>query len=412
MTGMKQYEHLTGLELEEAAERLLDEITPIGESVMLPLEKAYGAIAAQDIYAQAPVPAFPRSAMDGYAVRASDIRGACSGAPVRLKVIGEIFAGEYKALSYVPGSAVRVMTGAMIPDGYDAVIRQEDTDYGEIDVLIKKEVVPGTNYCRVGEELQKGRLVVPAGRRLGRIEVGLLAAIGVPEVSTVRPVKAAILSTGTELVRPGEALQMGKIYGSISYMLRAAIQSAGLCVVSEKFCGDDEETLCAALREGVQMADIVITTGGVSVGKRDLLHEVLDRTGARKLFYRANIQPGTPTVGSVLDGTVILSLSGNPYAALANFDYYFWYAAAKWMGSRSFLVEETEAELADAYEKVNQKRRFLRARMEGQKVYLPSPVHASSVISNLTDCNCYIDLGAGERVTPGSMVPVRMIKGI
>lgn len=409
---MKQYEHLTGLELEEAAKRLLDEITPVRERVKLPLDKAYGAIAAQDIYAKAPVPAFPRSAMDGYAVRASDIRGACDGAPVRLKVTGEIFAGEYQALSYVPGSAVRVMTGAMIPEGYDTVIRQEDTDYGEIDVLIKKEAAPGTNYCRIGEELQKGQLAVPAGRRLGRIEVGLLAATGVPEISTVRPLRVAILSTGTELLRPGETLQTGKIYGSISYMLGASIQSAGLSVVSEKFCGDDEETLCAALREGVHVADIVITTGGVSVGKRDLLHEVLDQIGARKLFYQANIQPGTPTVGSVLDGTVILSLSGNPYAALANFDYYFWYAAAKWMGSRSFLVEETEAELADVYDKVNQKRRFLRARVEGNKVYLPSPVHASSVISNLTDCNCYIDLRAGERVAPGSMVPVRKIKGI
>ena len=408
---MKQYDHLTGLELEEAVRRLLLEITPIQENVILPLDKACGAIAAQDIYAPAPVPAFPRSAMDGYAVRAGDIRGASDAAPVRLAVIGEILAGEYKALSYVPGSAVRVMTGAMIPDGYDAVIRQEDTDYGETNVLIQREASPGTNYCKIGEELGKGQLVVPAGRRLGRIEVGVLAAIGVDKVLVVRPVKAAILSTGTELVRPGEALQPGKIYGSISYMLSASIQSAGLCVVSEKICGDDEETLCASLRDAAGMADIVITTGGVSVGKRDLLHGVLERIGARKLFYRANIQPGTPTVGSVLDGTIILSLSGNPYAALANFDYYFWYAAAKWMGSASFLVKEADAELADTYEKVNHKRRLLRARMEGGKVYLPSSVHASSVISNLMDCNCYIDLGAGECVAPGTKVHVRMMKG-
>ena len=408
---MKRYDHLTGLELEEAVGRLLLEITPIQENVILPLDKACGAIAAQDIYAQAPVPAFPRSAMDGYAVRAGDIQGASDAAPVRLAVIGEIFAGEYKALSYAPGSAVRVMTGAMIPDGYDAVIRQEDTDYGETNVLIRKEVAPGTNYCKIGEELRKGQLVVPAGRRLGRIEVGVLAAIGMAEVPVVRPVKAAILSTGTELVRPGEALQPGKIYGSISYMLSASIRSAGLGVVSEKICGDDEETLCAALRDAAGMADIVITTGGVSVGKRDLLHGALERMGARKLFYRANIQPGTPTVGSVLDGTIILSLSGNPYAALANFDYYFWYAAAKWMGSASFLVEEADAELADAYEKVNHKRRLLRARMEDGKVYLPSSVHASSVISNLMDCNCYIDLGAGEYMAPGTKVHVRMMKG-
>lgn len=408
---MKQYDHLTGVELEEAVGRLLLEITPIQENVILPLDKACGAIAAQDIYAQAPVPAFPRSAMDGYAVRAGDIRGASDAAPVRLTVIGEIFAGEYKALSYVPGSAVRVMTGAMIPDGYDAVIRQEDTDYGDTNVLILKEAAPGTNYCDIGEELCKGQLVVPAGRRLGRIEVGVLAAIGMAKVPVVRPVKAAILSTGTELVRPGETLQPGKIYGNISYMLSASIRSAGLCVVSEKICGDDEETLCTALRDAAGTADIVITTGGVSVGKRDLLHGALERIGARKLFYRANIQPGTPTVGSVLDGTIILSLSGNPYAALANFDYYFWYAASKWMGSASFLVEEADAEFADVYEKVNHKRRLLRARIEGGKVYLPSSVHASSVISNLMDCNCYIDLGAGECVAPGTKVHVRMMKG-
>ncbi|MBO6015512.1 MAG: molybdopterin molybdotransferase MoeA, partial [Lachnospiraceae bacterium] len=290
------------------------------------------------------------------------------------------------------------------------VVRQEDTDYGDDEVTIYKALQKHTNFCPVGEELEKGDLVIPAGRKIGRIETALLAEIGMHKVSVVRPAKIAILSTGSELAKVGDALKPGQIYNSILHMLGASIRQEGLRVVYAKSCGDEKEQICRELDHALEEADLVLTTGGVSVGKRDLLPYVLDEMGAKRLFHYAKIQPGTPTMGSVIDGKVILSLSGNPYAALANFDYYFWPAAAKLMNSDAFLTQTRTACLAEPYDKINRMRRLIRAFYKDGNVYLPEKKHQSSVAGNLTSCNCYIDLPAGERIVVGDSVTVRLMK--
>lgn len=398
-------------ELEECLALLSDRVKP-QEVIVLPIEQACGMVLAETVSADISVPPYPKSAMDGYAVCAADLEGASGEHPVRLSVRGQLFAGDYEEIPYEKNTAVRIMTGAFVPDGYDAVVRQEDTDYGEEEVTVYTSVKPYGNYCRVGEDIRQGDAVAEQGTRLKPVHIGLLAETGRDKVAVYRPVRVAILCTGTELSGVGKPLEKGKIYNNISYLLASEIRQEGLEVVFQEICADEEMLLARKLQEALDAADLVITTGAVSVGKKDIVPAVLQNVGAEILFRRANIQPGTPTTGSVKDGKLILSLSGNPYAALVNFEIYFWPLAAKMMRHESFDTVCGTAVLQSDYPKVNRTRRFLRARAENGKVFLPTGVHASSVIHNLTECNCFIDLEPGRQVRVGDTVRVRYIKGM
>ena len=398
------------MEIEEALERIVSAASEIDETITVPLEEAYGRILADTITADVNVPAFARSAMDGYAVRAEDITDASKELPVRLRVITEVLAGGASQGKYEKMTAVRVMTGAMIPQGYDAVVRQEDTDLGESEVCIFASVRPYMNYCKVGEEIRKGETVIPAGRMMGRTEIGLLASLGMDRVPVKRPLKTAIISTGSELTEPGKALVPGCIYGSIRYILAASIRSAGFEVSYAVDCPDDLTMIENEIRKALERADLIITTGGVSVGKKDLVADALSELGASTLFTRINIQPGTPTIGSVLGDKLILSLSGNPYAAIANYDLYFPALAAKMMCCEALHTVTAEAVLCDPYEKVNTLRRLVRAYEESGKVYLPVEKHMSSVFGNMDRCNCYIDIPAVKKIAVGDTVQIRRIR--
>lgn len=399
------------LEIEECVEKLLAEITPKELTETVPLMEAVGRVLAKEVRAQMMVPPFPKSAMDGYAVRAEDISAATKEHPVRLGVTGELLAGDYEQVPYEKNTAVRVMTGSYVPEGFDSVIRQEDTDYGGKTVEIYASVPAFANYCKVGEDIRMGDVAVPCNTRLTPAHLGVLASLGIEEVCVYETAAVAILSTGTELTEVGSPLAPGKIYNSIAYMLGASIRSQQLAVSSMETCADEEELLSEKIRGALEKADFLITTGAVSVGKKDIVPAVLKNLGARELFRGANIQPGTPTLASVLDGKVVLSLSGNPYAAMANFELYFWAAMARLMHSPSFESRQEMAVLASEYPKVNRLRRLIRAYADGGKVTIPSPVHASSVIHNLTECNCFIDLEPGRSVKPGDTVRIRYFKG-
>ena len=446
------------MDIETARSLLMSELTPVRDKEQVSLCRAVGRVLAEDIRAPFAVPHFPKSAMDGYAVRSAEVQGAMPEQPVRLTVVGEVLAGDdpaeclrFTEESVQPGdagkaqgsgqpgdagkvqgslpTAVRIMTGAAVPEDYDAVVRQEDTDYGEEVVSVYRSVAAYTNYCKAGEDVEKDSVVLTAGQRIGRIEAGILASLGISQVTVVRPVRVTILSTGSELCDPvspeqpaeslegsetpgqetsdiaGAAPPVGKIYSSIAVTLTAGLPEAGFTVES-RIVPDETYPILQALEQALQMADVVITTGGVSVGKRDLLPEVLERLGAKQVFARVDVQPGTPTIGSVKNGKAILSLSGNPYAALVNFDLYFWDMAAKLTGCSAYLPVWEEAELASEYPKKNQHRRLIRARVSRGQVMLPAKSHAASVLSNLMECNCYIDLPAGQQVSVGDRVRI------
>lgn len=397
-------------ELEECLEALLTEINPIDKIESVNLTSACDRIIGEDIVAQMMIPPYPKSAMDGYAVRAEDTIGADREHPVQLQVVGELFAGDHEQLPCQPGCAVRVMTGSYVPEGYDAVIRQEDTDYGEEQVQVCRSITTGTNYCCVGEDIRKGDQILTQGTHLTALHIGLLASLGIYRVPVYKRIRCSILSTGSELMAPGLPLLPGKIYNSIAYMLQASMEKQGIQVPYMEICGDEKEELKKQLQKALELADVVITTGGVSVGKKDLLPEVLEELGAKKIFSRANIQPGTPTIGSVLDGKVILSLSGNPYAAYANFEYYFWELSSYVSQDESLRVRTENAVLSSPYPKVNKLRRFVRAYAEEGRVTLPTAVHASSVLSNMRDCNCFIDIEPGRELRQGDEVRIRYFK--
>ncbi len=401
------------LEIEDCLRRLLEEIHPMADNRTreVSIADCPGMVLAREVRAQMMVPPFPKSAMDGYAVRAADIQGASGEQPVRLNVTGELLAGDYAEIPARPGTAVRVMTGSFVPEGFDAVVPQEKTDYGQETVEIYVSLPAFSNYCKVGEDIREGERIISRDTRLTPAHVGILASLGIERVSVYEPAAIAILSTGSELTEVGMALSAGKIYNSIAWQLSAAIQREGLRVSGRYTCPDEEGQLSACLEEALKTADFVITTGGVSVGKKDIVPKVLQDMGARELFRGANIQPGTPTLACVRDGKVILSLSGNPYAAIANFELYFWPAMAKMMRSASFDTKRGTAVLCSEYPKGNRLRRLLRAYAADGRVTLPSPVHASSVIHNLTECNCFIDLEAGRSVKAGEEVRIRYFKG-
>ena len=399
----------SALEIEECLQLLLAQVKPqpVRE---VPLSDAWGMVLAEEVRAEISVPPFPKSAMDGYAVCAADLEGTDGEHPARFPVTGQLFAGDYEEIPYRKNTALRVMTGAFIPEGYDAVIRQEDTDYGEDTVTIYTDIKPYRNYCKQGEDIREGDLVAAAGARLTPLQIGLLAEVGTGKVKVYEPLRVAIICTGSELANVGQPLAPGKIYNNISYILAASIRREGLVVSRMELCEDEEEVLYQKLQEALEISDLVITTGGVSVGKKDIVPTVLQKLGGDILFRRANIQPGTPTTGSVKDGKVILSLSGNPYAAMVNFDIYFWALAAKMMQHESFDTVKTTAVLKTPYSRQNRQRRFLRAKYEAGEVFLPTSVHASSVIYNLTECNCYIDLEPGRCPQVGEEVRVWMTR--
>lgn len=395
------------IEVEEGIYFFEKELMPKAKTLTVSLEEASGKVLSEDVVAPFPVPHFPKSAMDGYAVYHGDVEGASKENPVKLQVVSEIYAGDYMDLEYIPGTAIRVMTGGYVPVGYTAVVRQEDTNYGEDEVFIYNKVKEYQNYCKVGEDIPGGVSVLKKGTFLTPIHIGLLASLGIGQIDIIEPVKAAIISTGSELLQVEDEICPGKIYNSISYMLSASIRKAGFTVISSEICQDDEEQLKEAIRRAVSKADIVITTGGVSVGKKDLLPKVLLEIGAEKLFHGANIQPGTPTMGSVLNGTAILSLSGNPYAAMANFELYFWKIACRLMNCNAWLPKIEKVTLECEYKKVNRLRRLVRAYAKNGQVRIPTEVHSSSVISTLTQCNCFIDIEAGKSLQKGDLVTVR-----
>lgn len=400
------------LQIEECLERILRHIEPLSGVETVSIAEADGRILAADVTAPRNVPDFPRSAMDGYAVHSEDVAGASKDAPAHFDVVGEVFAGDVlpSDVHCGQGTAVRIMTGACVPEAYDAVVRQEDTDYGADRVAVFAPVGPWQNYCKPGEDIARGTLVAKAGTRLGAAHIALLASLGRATVEVRVPARIAILSTGSELLEAGMSPSPGKIYNSVSYMLQSAARQQGLKVVSRGVCADEAPTLEARLREALDAADFIITTGGVSVGKKDIVPGVLRNMGAEILFHGADIQPGTPTLGAALDGKIVLALSGNPYAALANFELYFWESMARLMGSDSFRPVCRTAVLKSEYARVNQHRRLLRASYADGEVRLPSSVHSASVIGNLTGCNCFIDLEAGRRVQPGDTVRVRLYK--
>lgn len=388
---------MVGISLEEAILCLEAHIKAKETEEWITLDKAYGRILAQDIEAPFSLPPFDRSPLDGYAFCASSSKGASKETPVYLKVQGEVCAGDYFKQEIKPGEAVRIMTGAPIPKGCDCVLRQEDTDYGENMVAIYKELKAYANYCFTGEDIKKGSIVLAKGEKLNAITMGVLASLGFEKVKVKACLKMALLCSGDELMPLGKPLEIGKIYNSNGIMLKARAEELGIEVIDLKHHEDTAEEVARAISKIIEDVDLVVTTGGVSVGKKDIMHEVIPILGAKRLFWRVAMQPGTPVLASCYRDKLIIGLSGNPFAALANFELLVRPVLAKLIGDNHLLPTRQTACLESDFLKESKKRRFIRAKYENGKVYLNHSNHASGALYTMSLCNCLIDIPAGTK---------------
>lgn len=309
---------MEGISVEQAMEQILQYTPVINETEEVELNKAGGRILAQDMVAEFNNPPFDRSPVDGYACKAEDLAGASSEHPVKLKVMEEIDAGQYSERVMESGQAVRIMTGAAIPKGCDCCIFQEDTDYGEETVEIYREVKQWDNYCFAGEDFKKGTTLLKKGTHIGYVEAAVLAGMGAAKVPVYRRPKVVLLTTGDEVVEPGNPLPAGKIYNSNMTMLSARMMELGIEPFYMEAVKDNPQVMAEKIKEIAEQADMIITTGGVSVGKKDIMHESIRLIDAERIFWRVNMKPGMPTLFSVYEnasgGKVpVISLSGNPF---------------------------------------------------------------------------------------------------
>lgn len=283
------------ISLEQAISVLLEHTKKIEAVEEVPLLEAPGRVLAEDAVATFDNPPFDRSPLDGYTFAAAGTKGATKEAPAAFIVIGEECAGDFFAAEVPAGSAVRLMTGAAIPKGCDCVVRQEDVTVEDGRIFVPYELHHHENYCFAGEDVRKGTRAVERGTELTAAHLGVLASLGFGTVKVLRRPRVAIASTGDELVLPGEPLRPGKIYNSNLYALAGRLRELGFEPEVLGILPDDAEQAAAVIADWQAKADLFLTTGGVSVGKKDIMHEVVRLIGTR-LFWRVCIKPGAPVI--------------------------------------------------------------------------------------------------------------------
>lgn len=304
----------------EALSLLLAHINPLGEMELVPSPRARGRVTAEPVQAPFPLPSFPRSTVDGYAVAARDTFGAGESLPAYLRLRGEVHMGTVPDFALGSAECALIHTGGMLPEGADAVVMVEYTQLareGEVEVL--RAVGVGENVLQVGEDVREGEVVIPAGVRLRPAEIGGLMALGIEQVRVARQPRIGIISSGDEVISPGRLLTPGQVYDVNTYTLAALVETVGGQAVSYGIIPDRRQALFEAARRAWSECDLVVLTAGSSVSTRDLTAEVIDRLGEPGvLVHGVNVRPGKPTILGLCDGKAVVGLAGNPVSALVN----------------------------------------------------------------------------------------------
>ncbi|MGB9791024.1 MAG: gephyrin-like molybdotransferase Glp [Thermacetogeniaceae bacterium] len=351
----------THISLEEAQELLIGMISPRGET-MVSLPEALGRVISREIKAPRSVPPFDKSLVDGYALRAADAELASADKPVTLQVIGEVAAGSIPAGIVAPGCAVRLMTGSPIPGGADVVVRFEDVEEVPKGIRVKRPLAAGSNIIPAGSEIIQGEIVSQRGERVKAYMIGMLASLGITRVHVYERPRVAIIATGSELLGLDEELQPGKIYCSNRYLLEARCREVGAEPVFAECVPDEEGTIISSLSRALEVADLVVTTGGTSVGRYDFVKDALEAIGAQILFWKIALKPGMPTAAAFKDGKAILSLAGHPDAAMIIFELLAVPIIRKIAGEKEPLPPKIIGVLANAFPKESPYRRIVKAR--------------------------------------------------
>jgi molybdopterin molybdotransferase len=385
--------------VEDHLERILRGVGPL-EAYDQPIVESLGLPLHENFVAPVDLPRFANSSMDGYAVRAEDITGATPEAPVTLPVVGEIVAGSAKPFAISAGTAVKIMTGAPIPRGADTVVPFERTDGGNARVSIQQDAPVGANIRAQGSDVQAGDLVLSAGTVLGAREIGLLAALGAPRAKARPRPRVVIISTGSELREPGTHLDYDSIHDGNSYMLAAAVRSAGAIAYRVGAIDDNPRSFRKVLSEQLVRADLVVTSGGVSMGVKDVVKETLSALGTVS-FDKVAMQPGKPQgFGRVFDEQKpIITLPGNPVSAYVSFEVFVLPAIRRLMGRTPYRRPMVHAVLASDLRSQSGVRQYVRGIFEvthrGAKV-TPVQGHGSHLMGALAKSNALIVVGEDE----------------
>jgi molybdopterin molybdotransferase len=395
------------LSVDDYRAKVLSGITALAP-LELPLASAHGCVLAADVAAPWPLPSFDNSSMDGYAVLAADLSGATPEAPVSLTVIDDVPAGFRSTETVVPGTAVRIMTGAPMPDGADCVVPVERTDGGTDTVLVNEPVDEGAYIRRAAEDVASGEIVLSAGTLIGARQVAILAAVGCGLVFVHPRPRIAVISTGSELVEPGVPLRHGLVSDSNSYLLVAACREAGADAYRVGPIVDDEALVLAAVEDQLHRCDLIVTTGGVSMGAYDTVKAVLSTLGSVE-FTKVAMNPGMPQgYGYVGEEEVpILTLPGNPVSSYISFENFVRPVIRRMLGlselGRAEVVTVCTAPLASPAGK----RQFARARFQPSGAVTPvGSGQGSHVMGGLAVADALIvvpedvtSIAAGEKVT-------------
>ena len=364
-------------------------------------------ISATDIYSTIDNPPFDKSAMDGYAVIAED-----SKLKEKIKIIDKVFAGNLCDSIVTSKTAVRIMTGAPIPSGANAVIKQEDITLRDDNyIILNNSVKENGNICFRGEDIKKGTLLVKKGKKLDYADIGIIASSGIEKIKVYKLPKIALISTGDEVIDIADALMPGKIFNSNKYSIISRIKELGYDIQYTTHVKDIENQIEECINSISNNIDIIITTGGVSVGEKDLLNEAIDNINGKRLFWKVKIKPGSAVLCSKVNNALVISLSGNPTAALTAFELFVKTSLEKMCGYEKLEVKREKAILCDNFNKKSPQRRFIRGRVvieEGkQMVYITQIKSGNGILSSNLNSNCMIEVqGGNEGLKVGEIVDI------
>ncbi len=397
--------------VEKARQFIKQFLEPVGEVGTVSLHESLGRVIAQDILSPANVPNYDNSAMDGYAFIAQDLTAS------KLKVIGTAFAGKAFNGSIQPGECVRIMTGAAIPQGADTVVMQERVLRNGDTIQITETPKPRANVRYAGEDLRQGQSVLTAGHLIRPADLGLLASLGIPEVKVYRKLKVAFFSTGDELVAIGKPLASGQIYDSNRYTLYGMLKRLGVDIIDLGAIADDPQQLETTLLNAAMQADVIITSGGVSVGEADYMKDLLSRHG-QVMFWKIAMKPGRPLAYGKVGKAHYFGLPGNPVAVMVTFYQFVRDALMTLMGQAEmsplpmFRVECT-APIKKLSGRTEYQRGILYTDETGCWKVKPTGAQGSSILSSMSLANCFIVLDETVgNLEAGALVQVQVLEGI
>jgi molybdopterin molybdotransferase len=388
------------LGIDAARAMIFERMAPVAGVERVALRQSLGRTLAEDIAAPIAVPGYDNSAVDGYAVRFDDLDPA---KPTTLRCIDRIAAGHDPAGALVPGVAARIFTGAILPEGADVVIMQEDCEREGDAVIIRPGIKRGANTRKAGEDVSRGSLALAAGRRLGPADLGLLAALGFVAVPVRRKLRVALLSTGDEVREPGELLRRGEIHDANRYILAGLLERLGVEVADLGIVRDDQAALGTALRQAAEGNDLIITSGGVSTGEEDHVRTAIANHGSL-YFWRLAIKPGRPVAMGQIGTTPLAGLPGNPVAALLTFALVARPMIEALGAATPYLAKRFRVVTDFAYKKKTGRREYVRASLAGTRARRYRK-EGAGMLTSLTETDGLVELPEEvTRLEPGAEV--------